>query len=322
MTTAELIAYFEGFSAKPYWDVNAWRIGYGSDTEGPSQFRVTKGMPPTTRERALQNLALRVPEFQRIVINAIGPGGWDRLKPYEQSALTSVAYNYGRVPFKVDLDNPHITATRIKALRTHNKGINASRRDQEANFYLTGQLKAKTMSPTVAIGTIGTSGVGAQLWFGNYKIFLAFAAITLVLLFLARPKKPFSPLERALMEKEKAELALIKATARISACKGELQDKISSLQAELTEAVPSKEFVMEGSPIALIQSRTFWSALVTLGFLAWNALGHDTKGMDSGAVVDKIMQVIETMGPFISTLATMYFRFIAQGNVTGVVKAK
>jgi hypothetical protein len=61
-TAAEFIAGFEGFSKRAYWDVNAYRLGYGSDTEGPEQTRVTEGME-TTKERALQNLSARIPQF-------------------------------------------------------------------------------------------------------------------------------------------------------------------------------------------------------------------------------------------------------------------
>jgi hypothetical protein len=67
-TTAEFIAGFEGYAGRAYWDVNAYRLGYGSDTEGPDQIPVTEGME-TTKARALQNLALRIPQFQEEAVH-------------------------------------------------------------------------------------------------------------------------------------------------------------------------------------------------------------------------------------------------------------
>lgn len=63
-TPAEFIASYEGCAGRAYWDVNAFRLGYESDTEGPDQIRVTEGME-TTKARALQNLALRIPHQWR-----------------------------------------------------------------------------------------------------------------------------------------------------------------------------------------------------------------------------------------------------------------
>jgi GH24 family phage-related lysozyme (muramidase) len=137
-TTAEFIAGFEGFGKRAYWDVNAWRLGFGSDTEGPDQIRVTQGMQ-TTRERALQNLAARIPEFQRIAIHAMGEEAWDALNEAQRTAITSIVYNYGRLPIHVDPSDPAKTADEIRALQTHNSGINRKRRLAEAEFYLRGE---------------------------------------------------------------------------------------------------------------------------------------------------------------------------------------
>lgn len=58
MTAAELIASFEGFRARPYWDVSRWSWGYG--TRAPGNFGYASVYPdPTvtiTKPAALQEL--------------------------------------------------------------------------------------------------------------------------------------------------------------------------------------------------------------------------------------------------------------------------
>lgn len=138
-TAAEFIAGFEGYAGRAYWDVNAWRLGYGSDTEGPDQVHVTEGMT-TTKERALQNLALRIPEFQTKAIygkTGMGVDIWGKLTENQKIAITSLVYNYGRLPIVVTPSDQEKTAHAIGALRSANGGVNARRRIQEAGLYLT-----------------------------------------------------------------------------------------------------------------------------------------------------------------------------------------
>jgi GH24 family phage-related lysozyme (muramidase) len=139
MTTAEFIAGFERFSSHTYWDVNAFRLGFGSDTEGPDQIPVTQGMV-TTEARAIQNLALRIAKFQMetVLDKHVGIETWNKLTDNQKSAITSVVYNYGRLPSRVviDLSNPGKTADSIRALQADNGGINHARRNKEADLYL------------------------------------------------------------------------------------------------------------------------------------------------------------------------------------------
>lgn len=158
-TAAEFIAKFEGFAGRAYWDVNAWRLGYGSDTEGPDQIPVVEGMT-TTKERALQNLAMRIPEFQRTAIHGtadkkypgIGEAVWDELTENPKTAVTSLVYNYGHLPRSVVVDptNPAKTSSEIRALQTANGGVNAKRRNIEADFYLAGAAAPKPDAPPPA----------------------------------------------------------------------------------------------------------------------------------------------------------------------------
>jgi GH24 family phage-related lysozyme (muramidase) len=148
-TTAEFIAGFEGYAGRAYWDVNAWRLGYGSDTEGPDQIHVTEGME-TTKPRALQNLALRIPQFQTEAVygrTGMGRDTWDKLTEHQQAAITSLVYNYGRLPIVITPSDPAKTAAAIRALQNANGGVNRHRRLAEASFYLTPDAGAPMPAP-------------------------------------------------------------------------------------------------------------------------------------------------------------------------------
>lgn len=139
---AHVIGGFEGFIARAAWDVNAWRLGYGSDTEGPEQRRVSKGMT-TTRQRALQNLALRIPQYERTIVGQIGAGAWNRLSEPARSALLSFAYNYGALTptlaHLAAINSDKAAAHEIMARGVDNKGVNEHRRDAEARLFAGGQ---------------------------------------------------------------------------------------------------------------------------------------------------------------------------------------
>ena len=163
-TAAEFVAGFEGFQSPAAYDVNAWRLGYGSDTEGPDQIPVYQGMT-TTRDRALANLALRIPAFQTTIAKQIGPSVWKALSPNQRIALTSIGYNYGGIPVnkatkqmrvKINLADPKATAAQITALGSDNGGINRKRRAKEAAMYLSDAVsQAPVPDHGVASGVVG-----------------------------------------------------------------------------------------------------------------------------------------------------------------------
>jgi len=137
-----LIRSFEGFRETPYWDVNALRTGYGSDTvtlpDGTVQ-RVTD-TTRVTREDADRDLARRVnTEFLPRAASAVGPEVFASLSGPQQAALASITYNYGELPSTVAQaarsGDPATTAEAIRALGSHNDGINRDRRNQEADIF-------------------------------------------------------------------------------------------------------------------------------------------------------------------------------------------
>lgn len=100
---AEVIKKFEGFIPKAKWDVNAYRIGYGSDTITFPDGKVKKveKTDVITRPDADRDLIRRIKyQFMPGVIRQIGKDAWDKLSPGGKIALTSLSYNYGSITKK------------------------------------------------------------------------------------------------------------------------------------------------------------------------------------------------------------------------------
>ena len=99
----QIISHFEGYRDNPYYDVNAYRAGYGSDTTTLADGTVVpirQGMT-VNREDSDRDLHRRITkEFMPRVKGLVGPT-WGSLKPTTQAVLTSVAYNYGTPPGSV-----------------------------------------------------------------------------------------------------------------------------------------------------------------------------------------------------------------------------
>lgn len=137
-----LIRRFEGFRETPYWDVNALRTGYGSDTVTmPDGSVVPVGQGTrVTREDAERDLARRVQtEFMPKVASAVGRDLFQNLSVQQRAALASITYNYGSLPDivvqAVQSGDPSAVTTAIRSLAGHNDGINADRRNEEADIY-------------------------------------------------------------------------------------------------------------------------------------------------------------------------------------------
>jgi GH24 family phage-related lysozyme (muramidase) len=113
-------------------------VGFGSDTEGPDQTRVTS-TTTTTRERALANLAARVPQFANVAIQQLGHDLWGRLGEPTQIALIDLCYNYGELPQSVLQAMTQNGTSVANAIRNHgrdNGGINRDRRAAEAGLVI------------------------------------------------------------------------------------------------------------------------------------------------------------------------------------------
>jgi GH24 family phage-related lysozyme (muramidase) len=138
--TLGLIAKHEGFRERPYYDVNALRTGFGSDTVTLPDGTVKRVDENTrvTMDDAKRDLARRAGEYQNHIKSLVGEDAWGGLDPNTRAALTSVTYNYGRLPTSVSEavkkgDRTDI-ASAVNALGVHNQGVNANRRAQEAGL--------------------------------------------------------------------------------------------------------------------------------------------------------------------------------------------
>ncbi|GAA5003404.1 hypothetical protein GCM10023206_07130 [Acinetobacter puyangensis] len=136
--TMALLRQHEGFREKAYWDVNAYRTGYGSDTVTDKNGNVRKVTSNTkvSREDAERDLLRRSKIFAAQARRKVGGENWDKLPDDAKAALTSVAYNYGSLPKSVTKavqtgDLKRISNS-VQSLGAHNKGINRKRRNHES----------------------------------------------------------------------------------------------------------------------------------------------------------------------------------------------
>lgn len=127
----------EGFRDTPYWDTNAWRVGYGSDTTTLADGRtvkVTKGMK-ITRADAERDFLHRLGNVEgKRARDQVGDA-WSKLPANAQAALYSLAYNYGSLPKNV------VAAAKTGDLNQLSSAVsslpaNAQRRKREAALIL------------------------------------------------------------------------------------------------------------------------------------------------------------------------------------------
>lgn len=137
---AALLREFEGFISEPQWDVDAQRVGYGSDTitkADGSIHKVKKG-DKVSRADAERDLKRRTAEFENKTIKQVGGKEWSALPANARAALISTTYNYGTLPDKVanavKTGDVEAIAQAVEGLKGHNNGINSGRRQREANI--------------------------------------------------------------------------------------------------------------------------------------------------------------------------------------------
>lgn len=142
-----LLRKFEGFRPSPYWDVNALRTGYGSDTVTRSDGTVERVTKDTrvTRADAERDLARRAADFERTARGQSGDEAWASLPANARAALVSVAYNYGKLPASVvsavKSGNVEAVASAVEGLGGHNNGVNRKRRGEEAAIIRGGAIQ-------------------------------------------------------------------------------------------------------------------------------------------------------------------------------------
>lgn len=171
---AEVIKYFEGYRSSPYWDVNAYRLGYGSDTIELPNGTHRKVLPSdsTTVEYATKDLVRRVKnEFMPTVANQVGEPYWTNLSIPAKAALISIGYNYGSITKPAIItaartgNMEQLAAAILATTIGDNGGINDKRRHKEAELVKIAKLNAqKDIGKVVGIMIVASVGVvGATL---------------------------------------------------------------------------------------------------------------------------------------------------------------
>lgn len=137
---ASLIKGFEGFITKSKFDVNHFRVGFGSDTATRANGQIEEVTKDTvvTLEDAQRDLSRRIVEFQTGIQRAIGSDTWRALSEGQQAALTSIAYNYGQLPKSIVEAIQSGGGPQVVAQAIANLSSNPGRRKQEAQTYLSG----------------------------------------------------------------------------------------------------------------------------------------------------------------------------------------
>jgi hypothetical protein len=101
-------------------------------------------------------------------IAAVGAEALARLTRFEKAAITSVAYNYGRVPDPVvaaaRTGNAETIGDAIRALASDNAGINARRRAAEAD---TARMREPSAPPSVTIKPTQRPPANTQIHISN-----------------------------------------------------------------------------------------------------------------------------------------------------------
>jgi GH24 family phage-related lysozyme (muramidase)/LysM repeat protein len=136
----KILKDFEGFQTAPTWDVNALRLGYGSDTKtnADGSVETVKQNTRVNREDADRDLARHVEAFKAKTETQVGKDKWQALPSQAQAALTSFAYNYGSLTDGVlkaakTCDTNKI-ASAVAECASHDNGINSRRRNREAEL--------------------------------------------------------------------------------------------------------------------------------------------------------------------------------------------
>lgn len=136
--TMQLLRDKEGFQSSTYWDVNAHRVGFGSDTitAADGTVRQVKQGDTVTRADAERDLQRRTAESLDSVRKTVGDEAFSKLNPNQQAALGSVTYNYGKLPDNIAAavrnGNSEAIASAIESRQNDNSGVNKNRRIAEA----------------------------------------------------------------------------------------------------------------------------------------------------------------------------------------------
>jgi GH24 family phage-related lysozyme (muramidase) len=182
---ANYLKKWEGYAEKAQWDVNAWRIGHGSDTiTFPNgTYRKVLKTDVTTREMAGKDLERRIKQdFEPKVKKQIGEQYYNKLPDSAKIALISLSYNYGSItkPQIIQAarsgDAKKLADAIVEATKNDNLGTRyykglRKRRQDEANYILANLKKiTKESINVVKNNPVSTVFITTAIVFGLYVL--------------------------------------------------------------------------------------------------------------------------------------------------------
>lgn len=239
---ARLIKAEEGFITAAKWDVNAFRVGFGSDTYVDNMGKVQKVTEDTvvTLAQANADLSRRIVEFQNTIKGQIGGDIWRSLEENQQAALTSIAYNYGRLPASI-----------VKAIKEGDRGqvaeaiatlsANPERRKREAAAFggssAAAQLRQEKQSlDDLMLSERERAALQQQIAAINANTSLTEAQRTFEIDKLEISTRLLNEAKREGIELDAKALAAIDATATALARQAQQQKEVATAAKERTRA--------------------------------------------------------------------------------------
>lgn len=142
--TKGLIRHYERYSKNPYYDVNAYRGGYASDTYTTADgkvHKVYKGQG-VGKEDAERDLERRTNIYTNHAKRTVGAEAWDKLTDESKMVAVATAYNYGSLTGKglknyvsaLKGGDKNKIANEVQLLGKHNNSARLTRMKEEANL--------------------------------------------------------------------------------------------------------------------------------------------------------------------------------------------
>lgn len=95
--TKQLLMKYEGFTPTAKWDVNAYRLGFGTDKIlRDGKIEIVNQNSTVTRDEALATLDYEIKNtYAPIIAQQLGSENWEKLNDKQKASLVSLGYNAG-----------------------------------------------------------------------------------------------------------------------------------------------------------------------------------------------------------------------------------
>lgn len=143
---AKILRQEEGFSTTAYWDVNAWRVGYGTEFKANQGNAYNKDSTITREEAENQLVKYDLPRFEERILYQVGKKYWNALNDNVKAALLSVAYNRGSLTKALTTAAQSGDTNQIaRTIEQTDAETHGARRQREAQLVLTKDTKIESL---------------------------------------------------------------------------------------------------------------------------------------------------------------------------------